>query len=87
MHYSYIREAIQRAAAYPPLARRMGWAGRAVLSFRILPDGAVANVRVVNGSGFPALDAGAVEAVRRGSPFPRPPAEAELVVPVVFSLE
>ncbi len=86
-HFAYIREAIQRSASYPPLARRMGWVGRVVLSFRILPDGAVANVQVAKGSGVPVLDRGAVEAVRRASPFPRPPAEAEIVVPVAYALE
>jgi protein TonB len=86
-HYAYIRDAIQRSAAYPPLARRMGWVGRVVLAFRILADGAVANVRVVNGSGFQVLDSSAVEAVRRASPFPRPPAEAEIVAPVAYALE
>jgi protein TonB len=86
-HFAYIRDAIQRSASYPPLARRMGWVGRVVLAFRILPDGAVANVRIVNGSGCPVLDSSAVEAVRRASPFPRPPAEAEIVAPVAYALE
>jgi TonB family protein len=33
------------------------------------------------------LDNGALEAVRRAAPFPRPPAEAEIVVPVAYALE
>lgn len=86
-HYGYIREAIQRSVSYPGLARRRGWAGRVVLSFRILPDGAVAHVRVTQGSGFEVLDASAVEAVLRASPFPPPPAEADIVAPVAYSLE
>jgi periplasmic protein TonB len=86
-HYAYIRDAIQRSASYPPLARRMGWVGRVVLAFHILPDGAVANVHVVNGSGFAVLDHSAVEAVRRASPFPPPPAAAEIVAPVAYALE
>jgi periplasmic protein TonB len=65
----------------------MGWVGRVVLAFRLLPDGAIANVRVLEGSGFPALDSSAVEAVRRASPFPPPPAEAEIVAPVAYALE
>ncbi len=78
---------LQRGAAYPPIARRMGWMGRVVLAFRILPDGAVANIRIVTGSSFQVLDSSAIEAVRRASPFPRPPAEAEIVVPVAYTLE
>ncbi len=65
----------------------MGWAGRVVLAFRVLRDGAVANIRVAQGSGFQILDVGAAEAVRRASPFPPPPAEAEIVAPVAYSLE
>jgi periplasmic protein TonB len=65
----------------------MGWVGRVVLAFRILADGTVTSVRVTKGSGFPVLDSSAMEAVRRASPFPRPPAEAEIVAPVAYALE
>jgi protein TonB len=84
--YGYLRDAIQRGIAYPAVARRMGWEGRVVVAFLILPDGTVRNVRVVRGSGFAVLDRNAVEAVRTASPFPRPPAEAEVLTPVVYKL-
>jgi protein TonB len=69
------------------MARRMGWEGKVVISFLVLSDGSVRHVRVVQGSGHSALDRGAVEAVRKAAPFPRPPAEAEIITPVVYRLE
>jgi protein TonB len=86
-HFDHIREAIQKRITYPPMARRMGWTGRVVLSFRIQPDGEVSEVRVVKGSGHPALDENAADSVRRASPFPRPPFEARIVAPVVYNLD
>ncbi len=85
--YDYLREAIQREISYPAVARRMGWEGRVVVAFVILPDGDVRDVRVVRGSGFPVLDRSAVNAVRSASPFPHPPAEAEVLAPVVYRLD
>ena len=86
-NYAYIRDAIQHGIVYPAVARRMGWEGKVVISFLVLSDGSVRDVRVVQGSGHPALDRGAVEAVRKAAPFPRPPAEAEIITPVVYRLE
>jgi protein TonB len=53
----------------------------------VLSDGSVRDVRVVQGSGFAVLDRGAVEAVRNASPFPRLPAEAEIITPVLYRLD
>ena len=84
--FAWIRDAIQRAIAYPPAARRMGWEGKVVVAFQLLSDGSVRDVRVVQGSGHAALDRGAVDAVRSASPFPRSPVEAEVITPVVYRL-
>jgi len=84
--YGYLRDDIQRGIAYPPVARRMGWEGNVVVSFRIHPDGSASDIRVVRGSGFAVLDRNAVEAVRSASPFRTPPAAAEIVTPVVYRL-
>lgn len=85
--FAYIRDAIQRGIAYPAMARKMGWEGKVVVAFLVLSDGSVRDVRVVQGSGYSALDRGAVDAVRNAAPFPRPPAEAEIITPVVYRLE
>jgi protein TonB len=84
--FLWIRDAIQRAIAYPATARRMGWEGKVVVAFHLLPDGSVRNVRVVQGSGYAALDREAIDAVRNASPFPYSPVEAEVITPVVYRL-
>jgi protein TonB len=84
--FSWIRDAIQGAIAYPSTARKMGWEGKVVVAFQLLADGSVRDVRVVQGSGHAALDRGAIEAVRNASPFPRSPIEAEVITPVVYRL-
>ncbi len=85
-HYEYIREGIQRRIEYPLAARRMGWEGRVVVAFTIRADGTVRDVRVKESSGFPLLDRNAVEAVRGASPYPKPPAEAQILTPIVYTL-
>ena len=84
--FAWIRDAIQLAIAYPATARRMGWEGKVVVAFHLLPDGSVRDVRVVQGSGHAALDRGAIDAVRTASPFPRSRVEAEVITPVVYRL-
>jgi periplasmic protein TonB len=84
--FAWVRNAIQNAIAYPATARRMGWEGKVVVAFHLLPDGSVRDVRVVQGSGHAALDRGAIEAVRNASPFPRSPGEAVVITPVVYRL-
>ena len=84
--FTWIRDAIQHAIAYPATARRMGWEGKVVVAFHLLPDGSVRDVRVVRGSGHAVLDRGAIDAVRNASPFPRSPVEAEVITPVVYRL-
>src|SRR5512140_2621689 len=84
--FSWIRDAIQHAIAYPATARRMGWEGNVVVAFQLLSDGSVRDVRVVQGSGHAALDRGAIEAVRNASPFPRSHVETEIITPIVYRL-
>ncbi len=64
----------------------MGWQGKVLISFVICKDGSVKDIRIVESSGFNALDKNAVEAIRKGAPFPRPPVSAELIIPVIYKL-
>ncbi|MFA6147610.1 MAG: energy transducer TonB [bacterium] len=84
--FAYVRDAIQRGIVYPAAARKMGWEGQVMVAFRLLPDGSVRDVQVVQGSGYAALDRGAIDAVRNASPFPRSPDGAKLITPVVYRL-
>ncbi len=65
-----IRQRILRVKEYPLQARRRGLQGAVGLTFNLLPDGNVGQVRVVQSSGVPLLDDEAVATVKRASPYP-----------------
>lgn len=85
-NFSYIRDMIQKKLAYPRIARQMGWSGRVMVSFMISADGYAKDIKVTESSGFDMLDSSAVETVKKTSPFPRPPLEAQLIIPIVYRL-
>lgn len=86
-NFSFIREAIDRNTTYPNIARKMGWEGKVLISFTILADGQVKNIRVVESCGFTALDSSAVNTIKRCAPFPKPPLEAEITLPITYRLD
>ena len=86
-HFAYIRDLIGKELRYPRQAIRMGWHGRVTVSFLVLVDGSVTELRVNHGSGVPLLDRNALETVERAAPFPKPPVSARLVMPVDYILE
>lgn len=85
-HFSYIRDMIQRKITYPVIARQMGWEGKIVLSFIICADGYVREIKIVQSSGVRILDKNAIEAVKEALPFPKPPIEAQVIIPIVYRL-
>jgi protein TonB len=86
-HFAYIQAQVARVLVYPPLAARAGWTGRVLVVFLVQEDGTAAEVGIAAGSGVPLLDREAQAAVKRASPFPRPPVPARLVLPIEFDLE
>lgn len=85
-HFAYIRDRIIRNITYPEAARRLGWQGRVLISFIITTEGSVRECRIIQSSGFPLLDKSAVETVKDTAPFPKPPGEAQLVIPITYRL-
>lgn len=85
-HFAYIRDLVTRRLAYPPLARRMNWSGKTVVSFIIQEDGSISTLKVVESSRHAILDQSALDTVRAVAPFPKPPVRAEIVLPVQFAL-
>lgn len=68
---------------------RVAAKGTVVVSFTILASGSVVNLRVRKSSGKPAIDKGALDIVRRASPFPAIPPDSGLMsypvsVPMTF---
>jgi protein TonB len=85
--FLYIRERIQKNLSYPYSAKKMGWTGRVTVSFIVLENGDVENIRIIESSGFEVLDKNAIETIKKVSPFPKPPVRAELIMPIVYMLE
>ncbi|MBK5925989.1 TonB family protein, partial [Rhodobaculum claviforme] len=81
---TYPGEVIRRLRATPQA--RVRGRGEVTVSFTITPAGAVAGVVVQRGSGQPALDAAALDHIRRAAPFPPPPpgAQTRFTLPVSF---
>ncbi|MBI5583721.1 MAG: energy transducer TonB [Deltaproteobacteria bacterium] len=85
-HFVYIRDLVQKCVSYPRMAKKMGWEGKVVVAFTILADGSARDVKVIQGCGIDLLNTSAVEAVKKACPFPKPPVEAQIVLPVVYRL-
>lgn len=85
-NFVYIRDLIMKNIFYPYEARRMGWEGKVTVSFVVAKNGYVDSIKIIDSSGFEVLDKSAVETIRRVHPFPKPPVEALIVLPIVYRL-
>jgi protein TonB len=85
-NYSYIVQLIHRHLTYPKTAWQMGWQGKVRISFFVSSDGDAEGIRIVESSGIAAVDRSALEAVKKASPFPKPPAEARISIPISYRL-
>ncbi|WP_265822597.1 energy transducer TonB [Geovibrio ferrireducens] len=86
-HFRYILASIRSNLKYPVIARKNGWEGRVDVSFIIKKSGHIENLTVSSSCGFKALDESALAAVRAAVPYPPPPVEANIIVPLVFGLK
>ncbi|MDY6881476.1 MAG: TonB family protein [Desulfatiglans sp.] len=90
-YFDMVLRRIEYYKKYPDAARPTQAEGRTRIHFIIKQDGEVSSVDIIKSAGNRALDQAAVDAVRKASPFPRPPAhlfhgEISLKVDVVFKL-
>jgi len=86
-HFTFIRDKILKHLNYPIFARQRGWQGKVVISFIISSNGSIKEARVAQSSGYNVLDQSALAALKESAPFPRPPLEAQIVLPVVYRLD
>lgn len=85
-NFTYIQRRIRDRLIYPPQARRAGIQGTVEIGFTVHRDGSVSAVAALVSSGQETLDQAAVAAVRAAAPFPPPPEQARLSIPVAFRL-
>ena len=86
VHFSYIKDLIHKHLIYPAMAKKMGWEGKVIVSFIISSGGHARNIMLSKSSGHEILDDNALKAVRIAAPFPKPPVEAQIIVPVLYRL-
>lgn len=76
---------------YPALSRRMNEEGKVLLKVRVSGQGAALDVTISKSSGFPRLDAAAVDAVTRWRFVPArrgdEPVDSSVIVPITFAFE
>ena len=85
--YEYVRRLIMNNLTFPTMAKKIGLSGKIVVAFFLKEDGQVEAITITSSSGHEVLDNVVVSTIRRIAPFPRPPAPARLVVPIVFNLK
>jgi periplasmic protein TonB len=86
-HFSYIRDIIFQHIRYPEEAKQKGLEGKVLVAFVIMEDGTVKDIKIIASSGFELLDKSAVETIKVSAPFPKPPAHAELRLPITYVIE
>jgi periplasmic protein TonB len=85
-NFFYIRDMIQKRIIYPALARRMGWEGKVIASFIVSSGGYARDIRISKSSGHELLDENVLKAINNSSPFPKPPIEAQIIIPILYRL-
>jgi periplasmic protein TonB len=85
-NFLYIKNRITRHLSYPPVARRLRWQGISVVTFYILENGLVENIKIASSSGHKMLDNHVIDTVKRLQPFPKPPVRAKITMPVKYFL-
>ncbi len=86
-NFYYVKDLITGSLDYPIVARRMKWQGTVVVSFVVLEDGRVKDIKIVNSSGHSVLDKNVIAAIKEVQPFPPPPADAEFTMPIKYTLK
>ena len=79
-----IRQRIQAALHYPPIAHHRGIAGSTTVSFQITSDGKIIEVQTLSSSGHSVLDRAAEQSVRGAQPLPW--VYGTLAIPIRFDL-
>jgi len=85
---SIISKMVQNNISYPYIARKMGWEGKAVVSFVLTKEGKINFLSIEKSSGYEILDKNAMETIKKTSKyFPLPPVDVKIKLPISYKLE
>jgi len=73
-YFEMLNLRVQRFKEYPESARSAHIEGRVHIEFVLLNDGTLSDIKILKSSRHKNLDEAALEAIKKASPFPRPPA-------------
>lgn len=85
--FQFVRKLIVENLKFPATARRRGLTGKIVVAFHLKEDGQATDITLVESSGHDILDTTVVATIGKISPFPRPEAAAQIILPIVFHLK
>jgi len=72
-YFDMLNLRIQRFKEYPESAKSRHIEGRVKIEFMVLKDGTLTDIRVIKSSRHKNLDDAAIGALKKASPFPKPP--------------
>ena len=85
-NFDYINKLIRLNISYPNRARKMFMEGNVIVTFMVRLDGSIKDVYIKKSSGYSILDNNVIRAVKKAAPFPPPPVEATIIIPITYRL-
>lgn len=83
-----LQQAMERHFHYPAMAKRHGWQGEVLLSFRLASDGRIVDAHIARSSGYTMLDRAALASLQQvGAIASRLPLARQLELPVIYRLQ
>jgi protein TonB len=84
--------AIGKYKQYPRIAQMRGWQGEAIVELQLDGNGKLKSKKIIQSSGYDALDKQALDMIEKAAPFPVPPevlrgSNFSIKVPIPFKLE
>jgi protein TonB len=85
-NFDNINKLIRLKISYPSRARNKLIEGSVIVAFIVRLDGSIKNIFIKKSSGYSILDNNVIKAVKRAAPFPPPPVEATIIIPITYRL-
>lgn len=83
-----IQEAIQKAQIYPPIAQKKRMSGVVKVEFMWMSDKTLADLKIIQSSGYTLLDKSALESIRKASlNFPSYERNLKITLPISYEIK